>query len=70
VTIEIKQLVIRAVVDGHREPTPRSTDPLVSELAKPARLEHDSVSPSQERALIIATCVREVLRKLERSHQR
>lgn len=65
-TIEIKQLVIRAVADAHPADTAHRAGPLV---AAPAPAPHRPM-PAAERESIVAACVREVLRKLERSRER
>jgi len=68
-TIEIKQLVIRATAEYRPGPTrtaeiepvpPRSTTERWSRLA----------SPVLDRDALVATCVREVKRKLRKSRER
>lgn len=61
-TIEIRQLVIRALADAQAparapaEPTPRHPPP--------------AASTASERDALIAACVREVLRELRRASER
>jgi hypothetical protein len=69
-TIEIKQLIIRAVADGRSEQAPHSAGPLAIASPAPARPEPYPSTPGQDREAIVAACVREVLRKLERSRDR
>lgn len=59
-TIEIRQMVIRAVV---QPVAPIGEPPRAARLESPP-----SSSPSQDQ--IVAACVREVLRKLDRSRER
>lgn len=70
-TIEIKQLIIRAVADGRREqghaPGPLAVD--APGLARPEPGTYRA-APGEDRDAIVAACVREVLRKLERSRER
>jgi hypothetical protein len=72
--IEIRQLVIRAVVDeGARSSTSRSDAGPPSPTARPAtreRPETASELAADERQAIVNACVREVLRKLERARER
>jgi hypothetical protein len=64
-TIEIKQLVIRAVVDSRRaDPAMRESNP-----HEPAPSDHHALSRS-ERAAVVAACVREVLRELRKARER
>jgi Family of unknown function (DUF5908) len=71
-TIEIKQLIIRAVADGRREQAGHSPGPLAAQSSGPARPEPEPyrAAPGEDRDAIVAACVREVLRKLERSRER
>ncbi|HWN70703.1 MAG TPA: DUF5908 family protein [Haliangium sp.] len=69
-TIEIKQLIIRAVADGRREQGQHPAVPLAVVAPAPVRAEPHPTAPGQDREAIIAACVREVLRKLERSRER
>jgi hypothetical protein len=70
-TIEIKQLVIRAIVDGRGESSPPRTGAPVVRAPEPIRRSRpDPAAPSQDRDAIVAACVREVLRKLKRSQER
>lgn len=69
-TIEIRQLIIRAVVDErsaiaaspvHERPSP---EPFFNQPAPaPERL-------AEDRQAIVSACVREVLRRLERARER
>ncbi|MFV8751773.1 DUF5908 family protein [Nannocystaceae bacterium ST9] len=69
-TIEIKQLVIRAVAEGGREPA-RTHDPFVPPIMPtPIRSEPHPVDLAEQREAIVAACVRVVMRKLERSRER
>jgi hypothetical protein len=72
-TIEIKQLVIRAVADPGRE----RNDPVAQVVGFPAqaanssvRAEPNPIDLDRERQTIVAACVREVMRKLERARDR
>lgn len=68
-TVEIRQLVIRGVVERRPEAAPPAptVDPFLSFLPPPsASAPHQA--PSQ--AAIVDACVREVLRRLERSRER
>jgi hypothetical protein len=69
-TIEIKQLIIRAIVDGRREHAPHPSGPLAVTAPGPARPQPHPATHGENREAIVATCVREVLRRLERSHER
>jgi Family of unknown function (DUF5908) len=71
-TIEIKQLVIRAVAEGGRESTAaRSHDPFVPPImSTPTRSEPHPFDLVDQREAIVAACVRAVMRKLERSRER
>jgi hypothetical protein len=75
-TIEIKQLIIRAVADPGRDRS-KSTAPTMAHDSAiprgPSASFRDDVHPAalaDQREAIIAACVREVLRKLERSRDR
>jgi hypothetical protein len=72
-TIEIKQLIIRAVTDGRREPAghPAASPAAVAPgpWPAPASASHRA-APGEERDAIVAACVREVLRRLERKRER
>ncbi len=70
-TIEIKQLIIRAVAEG---PSQRASpavghEPRPLQTGAPAREPHP-VDLAEQREAIVAACVREVMRKLERSRER
>lgn len=69
-TIEIKQLVIRAVVDSRSESASPTTGALIARAPEPARSQPYPAAPGQDREAIVAACVRDVLRKLERSRER
>lgn len=74
-TIEIKQLIIRAVADGRREPAGPAVAPpaAVTPAAWPAPASASAMhgaAPGEERDAIVAACVREVLRRLERKRER
>jgi hypothetical protein len=70
--IEIRQLVIRAVVDeGARSSTPRSDAGPPSPMRSATRERPETASElADERQAIVNACVREVLRKLERARER
>lgn len=67
-TIEIRQLVIRAVVTGDQRPERISEfEPVAPECRM------NGTTPSQvhdSRQALVAACVREVLKKLERGQER
>lgn len=70
--IEIRQLIIRAVVDEGRGAAP-AREREVAVTSAPAR--ESSAAPvyelgPEERQAIVQACVREVLRKLERARER
>jgi len=69
-TLEIKQLVIRGIVDGGREPAPGSGEPVDAPAPGFAVSETHPPAPGEDREAIVAACVREVLRKLERARKR
>lgn len=72
-TIEIKQLVIRAVVDSSRTPAvgPGSSTPFIPPgPPTPIQAQVHPAALDDQREAIVAACVREVLRKLERSRER
>lgn len=71
-TIEIKQLIIRAVADpGRDRPSPlAAVAPFVQGAAAAVRPDVHPTVMSDQREAIVAACVREVLRKLERSRER
>jgi hypothetical protein len=69
-TIEIKQLVIRAVADGRREHAAQSVAPHTVAAPAPVPHEPSPLSAGADQEAIVAACVREVLRKLERSRER
>ncbi|HNC97613.1 MAG TPA: DUF5908 family protein [Myxococcota bacterium] len=66
-TIEIRQLVIRAVVQPTPAPLPERSAPVVRSAA-PAADPH--LVPPLPTELLISTCVREVLRRLDRARER
>jgi hypothetical protein len=71
-TIEIKQLIIRAVADGRSEHAGRPSGSPAAPApgpAWPAPGPHRT-APGEDRDAIVAACVREVLRKLERKRER
>jgi hypothetical protein len=70
-TIEIRQLVIRAIVDA----TGASDEvgparPAAPDEARPRPLGSTSTSAPIDRDALVAACVREVLRELRRSTER
>lgn len=65
-TIEIRQLIIRAVAEP-RDAAPEAPAPAPAE--SPPRPHAATTSPHERRALI-AACVREVLRELRRTQGR
>lgn len=81
--IEIRQLVIRAVVDGGARPQSVGSDRRAATLAGhvPSATQQEALGKAEpvatpiefdanERQAIINACVREVLRKLERARER
>lgn len=73
-TVEIKQLIIRARVDA--TPSAARAEPArmaTPQLAAPATSMSPGLSSEQlerEREAIVAACVREVMRRLERKRER
>jgi hypothetical protein len=65
-TIEIKQLIVRASA----EPEPERASERERALDVPAPTAAPGFLPREARAALIASCVREVLRELERTRQR
>jgi hypothetical protein len=66
-TIEIRQLVIRAVVEQAREP---ARNDMTEGTPVTRVLGADDSKATAEREAIVATCVREVVRMLRRSRGR
>jgi len=64
-TIEIKQLVIRAVVEEKRERTPAA--PARSRAAEPPRR---ATRTKSEHDALVAECVRHVMRQLHKARGR
>jgi hypothetical protein len=69
-TIEIHQLIIRAVVDegaasAHAAPTTEAPP-----AALPAGTATGTPGPQEDRQALLASCVREVMRRLERARER
>ena len=72
-TIEIRQLLIRAVVDGHTREAHDNRSERVASAAAPAPRVEPGPRPglsADERQRIVGACVREVLRRLERVGER
>jgi hypothetical protein len=72
-TVEIKQLIVRARVDatptGAAKPTASSAVAPAAVAASPsAGLHYEQLE--REREAIVAACVREVMRRLERKRER
>lgn len=66
-TIEIRQLVVRAVVEGRpAEPRARAAD----RRGRPGAAVASSALPCEDRESLLGACVREVLRRLERTRER
>jgi hypothetical protein len=67
VTIEIRQLIVRAVVERGRAEQPRAAAPTppTEPLRRNAAEAHRAASPDP-----VEACVREVLRRLERARER
>lgn len=61
-TIEIRQLVIRAVVDPREAPARRADDAAPAPDPRP--------QPELDRDALVAACTREVLRALKRARER
>jgi len=68
-TIQIKQLVIRAVVEPRREPAPAATAPRVR-APESARTAPSPTGAVADRDALVAECAREVLRELRRRRSR
>jgi hypothetical protein len=70
-TIEIRQLVIRARAEARPEvPERRSEPPDALQAPTPARPETVQSFSRDDREAIVAACVREVLRELRKSRER
>jgi hypothetical protein len=69
-TIEIKQLIIRAVADARTDSAQRPAEPSLPPAALNGTAARPPVLSRDDRAGLVASCVREVLRQLERSRQR
>jgi hypothetical protein len=67
-TIEIKQLIIRAVVDGRREPAAGTRSARGRVGSEPVRAAPPDIAVN--RAATIAECTRHVLRELRRGRGR
>lgn len=68
-TIEIKQLILRAVVEERRDPSLAAGDPRPRTASRAA----DRTAPpesSVDREAVIAECTRQVLRELRRGRGR
>jgi hypothetical protein len=63
-TIEIHELVLRAVVDA------RVVDPDAADARPPTTPLPDPARALEDREALVARCVREVLRELRRSRER
>lgn len=70
-TIEIRQLIVRAVVEsGQATPGPGRADPYqTATLAANAEPRPPTLTAAERRG-IVADCVREVLRQIERERER
>jgi hypothetical protein len=68
--IEIRQVVIRAVVTPTSAPEPRPAPPPGMVRPSPAARVADSPARAVDQDALVAACVREVLRKLDRSRER
>lgn len=70
-TIEIRELVIRAVVDARGSgPPPTEHPPRTPPAATTAAANPDPVRAPEDREALVARCVREVLRELRRARER
>lgn len=69
-TIEIKQLIIRAVVNSHGEHVPPAAQSRAVVAPEAVRSGPPQRSPGANQETVVAACVREVLRKLERARER
>lgn len=70
-TIEIRQLVIRAVVESRPEGVARPVQHAGGSPAPaPTPHESDATIRREERDELVATCVREVLRELRKGRER
>jgi hypothetical protein len=63
-TIEIRQLVIRAVVEPREAPARRPDE------GAPARAPDPREQPQLDRDALVAACTREVLRALKKARER
>lgn len=69
-TIEIRELVIRAVVDARGAAPPPTDHPFAPPPAPGAAAAPDPVRAPEDREALVARCVREVLRELRRARER
>jgi hypothetical protein len=69
-TIEIKQLVIRAVVEERRERAPGADAPRSQAVSSSARRVAPVADVGSNREIVIAECTRRVLRELRRGRGR
>jgi hypothetical protein len=71
-TIEIKQMIIRATVqarpDGGQRPD--SPDSIAASSPAPRRIEPGPVVLAEQRQALVSACVREVLRELRKARER
>jgi len=70
VTIEIKQLVVRAVVETRRERPSVETAPRARAAPERARSATRPPHEKVDREELITACVREVLRELKKGRER
>jgi len=70
-TIEIHQLIIRAIVDeAPAAPSAAAAAARGSSAAAVSGPPNGPLDAAEDRQVLIAACVREVLRRLERAHER
>jgi len=69
-TIEIKQLIIRAVVEDRRERTPGAVAPRSGAAPEPTQRPLPATAATVDREALIAECTRQVLRELRKGRGR
>jgi hypothetical protein len=68
-TIEIKQLIIRATVQARPEGA-QPAAAIAAASAEPRRREVGPLVPADQRAALVSACVREVMRELRKARER
>jgi len=69
-TIEIRQLIIRAVVDGHATAVVPTPDTPAASFGPVARNSRPAPLSPTERAAVAADCARDVAREMRRARER